>query len=93
LEIINSAELRKFGKKHPDARKPLSRWEKMTAVAHWASFRDLRATFSSADYVKGLVIFDIGGNNYRVIARVDHGGERVYVLAVLTHSEYDRWKP
>jgi mRNA interferase HigB len=50
--------------------------------------------FSSADGVKNLTVFNIGGNKYRLIALVDYKYQKVFVRAVMTHSEYDKedWK-
>ena len=92
MEIINESELHSFAKKHSTARKPLSNWIDVTKAAAWKSFAEVRKTFRSADYVKEQVVFDIGGNNYRLIGSIDYTAQRVYVLEVMTHAEYDRWK-
>lgn len=92
MEIINESELHSFAKRHSNARKPLANWINVTHAAAWKTFADVRKTFRSADYVKELVVFDIGGNNSRLISSIDYTLQRVYVLEVMTHSEYDRWK-
>lgn len=92
MEIINESELHSFAKKHSNARKPLANWIDVTTAAAWKSFAEVRETFRSADYVKEQVVFDIGGNNYRLISAIDYPAQRVYVLEMMTHSEYDRWK-
>ena len=92
MELINIAELAQFCSKHPGARKPLSKWKDATQNASWRNFSDLRQTFQTADYVNDLVIFDIGGNNFRLIARVNYFKTRVSIIRILTHAEYDRWK-
>ena len=55
---------------------------------------ELRATFPSADTVGDLIVFNIGGNKYRLIASIHFNRGKVYVRHVLTHREYDRgaWK-
>ena len=93
LEVLNISELHQFSKKHSNARKPLSNWLDLTMQAEWDNFLQLRGTFRSADYVKNLVIFDIGGNNYRLIASIDYTAQYVYILEIMTHAEYTRWKP
>jgi mRNA interferase HigB len=93
VEIINENELHQFGKTHPNARKPLANWIDVTKTTLWKNFSEVRETFRSADYVKDLVIFDIGGNNYRLITSIDYSAQRVYVLEMMTHAEYDRWQP
>jgi len=92
MEIINESALHQFGQKHPNARRPLSNWIDVTKAAVWKNFSDVRLTFRSADYVKDLVIFDVGGNNFRLIALIDYPLQRVHVLEVMTHTEYDRWQ-
>lgn len=93
MEIINESELNQFARRHSDSRKPLSLWLEITREATWHSFVELRNTFRSADYVDNVVTFNIGGNNYRIVASVDYVQERVYILEVMTHAEYDRWSP
>ena len=91
MEIINEAELHIFSWKHSRARKPLANWVEVVKTSAWDTFADVRKTFRSADYIKNRVIFDIGGNNYRLITSVDYAAKRVYVLEMMTHTEYDRW--
>lgn len=93
MEIINLGEVNNFAARHPGSRRPLANWRRSTEFAVWKDFATVRLTFRSADYVEGLVIFDVGGNNYRIIASVDYVLQRVYVLEVLTHGQYDRWSP
>ncbi|MBI5175422.1 MAG: type II toxin-antitoxin system HigB family toxin [Candidatus Melainabacteria bacterium] len=92
MEIINENELHSFAKNHSNARRPLANWIDVTKAAAWKSFAEIRETFRSADYVKEQVVFNIGGNNYRLICSVDYSLQRVYVLEVMTHAEYDRWE-
>ena len=54
------------------------------------SFAELRATFPSADMIDDLIVFNIGGNKYRLIAAIHFNRGRVYIRHVLTHQEYDR---
>src|SRR4051812_6816677 len=90
LEIINESELHSFAKKHSNARRPLANWIEVTKLAFWNSFAEVRETFRSADYVNNQVVFDIGGNNYRLISSIDYVAQRVYVLEMMTHAEDDR---
>ena len=92
MDVINQSELHQFARRHANARKPLSSWLQVATTAAWKSMADLKNTFRSADYVKDMVIFNIGGNNFRLIASVDFASQRIYVLEIMTHSEYDEWK-
>ena len=95
MHVISPKMLREFWAVHPEARTPLNLWYKRTAAAEWSSFEDVKADFGlRADRYKKYVIFDIGGNKYRVIAALHYDRGRVYIRHVLTHAEYDRnrWK-
>jgi len=72
----------------------LRSWYKLTYEAEWQNFVDLRQIYPSADQVSNLTVFNIGGNNYRLIALVDYKYQKVFIRHVLTHAEYDKedWK-
>jgi mRNA interferase HigB len=92
LEVFGEAIIAAFAKKHPASRKPLQRFLTIARAAFWPSFPAVKATFASADYAPGTgtLIFNIGGNKYRLTARVDFEEQMLVVQAVLTHQEYDR---
>lgn len=95
MHIISRKALRDFWEIHPDSQVPLTRWYTIVRKTDFLDFQDLRAAFPNADWVNGLIVFNIGGNNYRLIAAVHFNRKRVYVRHVLTHREYDQgaWKP
>ena len=72
----------------------MSAWYKIERNTDFSSFDDLRKTFSSADRVHNLTVFDIGGNKYRLIAAIHYNRTKVYIRSVMTHKEYDKdkWK-
>ena len=99
MRVISRKRLAEFWKRFPDARTPLLAWYKLALKADWASLPDVRVNFPQADGVElycGLVVtvFNIRGNNYRLITRIIYPYRRIYVKAVLSHQEYDRenWK-
>jgi mRNA interferase HigB len=79
-----------FSKKYTHCRKPLARFVAIATAAAWKHFPDVKKSFATADYANGRVIFDIGGNKYRVLAIVNYEEQRVDVQEVLTHEQYDR---
>ena len=95
MHIISRKALRQFWEQHPDSESALSRWFKIVQQNDFDSFEALRATFPSADKVGDLIVFNIGGNKYRLIASIHFNRGKVYIRHVLTHSAYDRggWKP
>ncbi|MBW4563218.1 MAG: type II toxin-antitoxin system HigB family toxin [Mojavia pulchra JT2-VF2] len=94
MHIITRSRLSEFWEKHPNAQTSLRQWYKLTSLAKWQNFVDLRQIFPSADQVGNLTIFNIGGNNYRLITLVDYKYQKVFIRHVLTHAEYDTedWK-
>lgn len=94
MTVIGHGALESFWRKHGLAKGPLSRWYSITQLQKWRNLADVKRTFPSADLVGGCVVFNIGGNNYRLITRIDYEIEVVDVRFILTHKEYDRntWK-
>ena len=94
MHVISRKALRDFWRKHPDAETALRRWADIVETGQFESFEELRAAFPSADKVGDLIVFNIGGNKYRLIASIHFNRGKVYIRHVLTHPEYDRgaWK-
>jgi len=64
---------------------------RLVRAAEWSKPTDVKMMFRNADILPGgRVIFDIGGNKYRLVAAIHYRGRRVYVRFVGTHAEYDR---
>ncbi len=99
VRVISLKLLREFWDSHRDAEQPLRLWYKTAEKATWSSLHDVRKTYTHADPVKTkggdrLTVFDIGGNKFRLIVRINYDHELVNVRSVLTHKEYDegKWK-
>jgi mRNA interferase HigB len=90
MHVISRKALLAFAEKHPDSRPPLLRWYKIIENSDFTSFEDLRTTFPSADKVGDLIVFNIGGNKYRLIASIHFNRGKVYIRQVMTHQEYNR---
>jgi mRNA interferase HigB len=67
MHIISIKMLREFWLKHPEAEKVLREWHSVVEHAEFADFNHVREFFNSADYVPPYTVFDIGGNNYRLV--------------------------
>lgn len=94
MHVISRKALRLFWEKHADSKQPLTRWFKVMTATDFHSFAELRAAFPSADKVEDWVVFNIGGNKYRLITSIHFNRGKVYVRHILTHVEYDKgaWK-
>ena len=77
--------------KHPASESPLRQWHSIIEHTDFRDFNHVREFFNSADYVPPYTVFDIAGNNFRLVAVVQYRGQRVYVREVMTHREYDDW--
>ena len=99
MRVISLKRLRSFWARHPDAEEPLRLWYRVARGAEWRSLQDVRRTYPHADGVRvpgngTLTVFNIGGNKYRLVARIRYDYGLINVRCVLTHAEYDRgaWK-
>ncbi len=94
MHVIAKPALVLFWVKHPDSKSSLTAWYKLMQASEFANFSDLKQTFAGADHVKGMTVFNISGNKYRLIAAIHYNRRKVYIRHVLTHAEYDlgKWK-
>jgi mRNA interferase HigB len=94
VHVISKKAARLFWKKYPDSETPLRVWLKAMRDTEFKNLAELRSAFPSADNVGDLIVFNIRGNKYRLIASVHFNRRKVYVRHILTHEEYDkgRWK-
>ena len=92
VKVFGEIVIAGFAKKHPASRKPLQRFVTIARTALWPHFPAVKETFQAADYApaSSTLIFTIGGNKYRLIARVDFEEQLLLIQTVLTHQEYDR---
>ncbi len=93
MRVIAKRTLRRFWERHPRnaaARTPLQDWYARVAAADWATPADVKAQFADASILKeGRVVFNIGGNKYRLVVRINYPYRVVYIRFVGTHAEYD----
>ena len=94
MRIIKRGALVEFWRQHPDAKASLESWFGVVRNAAWKTPAEMRAVYANADLVGRRTVFNIAGNKYRLIARVNYQTQRVFVLYILTHAEYDQgnWK-
>jgi len=98
MRVISKSRLKEFWEapERQDAEGSLRAW--YTHVNHrtvaWRSWGDVKADFGTASAVGNCVVFNISGNKYRLVTRVLYPSQKVFILRVMTHQEYDRddWK-
>ena len=93
MRIIAVGTLRSFWSRPGcgDAEQPLKAWVHIVRAADWSKPTEVKRMFGSADILRGgRVVFDIGGNKYRLVAAIHYRGKRVYVRFIGTHKDYDK---
>jgi len=89
--VINQTRIEEFALLHPDAVKALNNWLEILKEARWTKHTDLKQAFPTADYVgNSRYVFNIRGNNYRIVVIVVFADELVSIRFIGTHQQYDR---
>jgi mRNA interferase HigB len=93
VTIAGRQLIEKFIRKHANSKASLSAWLEDAEEAEWKSPQDIKHRFRSADFLPGnCVVFDIGGNNYRLVVLVRYHNGILLIQKVGTHAEYSKWK-
>jgi mRNA interferase HigB len=94
MNIVNTRVLDDFVRRHPQSKASLATWWEIAEQASWGHIHDVRDSWGSADYMEGFTVFNISGNKYRLITKIDYVRQRIYVREALTHADYskERWK-
>lgn len=99
MRIIAEGTIRQWASGQARAASSLRQWVKVVRPIRWGSFAELRRTFPSADLVRvpsgrNVVVFNIGGNAFRLVCAVHFNTEMVFALRFMTHAEYSKvtWK-
>jgi mRNA interferase HigB len=95
MQVIARRSLKLFWARHAHAERPLRSWFAAVSPAKWGGPSDLKRQFgASVDFISdNRVIFDLGGNKFRLVAHISYEYGRVLVKFVGTHAEYDRIDP
>jgi mRNA interferase HigB len=98
MRIITERKLREFWQAGTNAadkqarEKAMKEWIAVVSKANWKRFADIRSTFNHNDVYKNCVIFDVGGNKYRIIAKLGYRVKLIFIRFVMTHEECDEKK-
>jgi mRNA interferase HigB len=99
MRIIKESRLREYAKEHSRAASALRHWRTATRNANWKSLADVKGTLRSADQItlpngSRIVVFNIGGETFRLITAVHYNRSIVYIRRFLTHAQYSKedWK-
>jgi mRNA interferase HigB len=89
MRIVAKRTLREFWERFPDAEDPLLAWYREVEKEDWTKSSDVKDKFRSASFVGDRVVFNIKGNDYRLVVKINYPYRVVYVRFVGTHKEYD----
>jgi len=92
--VISKARLREFWIHHPQAEVALVAWYKVATHAEWKSIVEVRTAYPHADAVGALTVFNIGGNDFRLVTHMRYEWQTVFIRWIGTHAEYSkgRWR-
>jgi mRNA interferase HigB len=91
MRVIAKKTLKDYWEREPGAKAPLQAWHAEARNADWSSPADVKAHYRSASILKdGRVVFNIGGNKYRLVVWINYEFFTIYVRFVGTHLEYDK---
>ena len=91
MRIVAIRALRKFWLQHPAAEQPLKAWHDEAKAARWTSPQDIKNRYATASFIgKNRVVFNIKGNDYRLIVALSHHFQAIYIKFVGTHAQYDK---
>ena len=94
MRVISRKALSDFWSLHCEAEAPLRAWFNAVSKGSFRNLAELKTTFNSVDYVsagrRGLFVFNVGGNKYRLVAAIHFNTQMLFIRHVLRHAEYDR---
>ena len=89
MKVVAVSTLRNFWARHPDTEQPLRAWHDEAKHAQWRTPHDIKRHYASASFVgHNRVVFNIKGNDYRLVVAVAYRFQAVYIKFVGTHAQY-----
>ena len=91
MNVIKKKTLDGYAAHHTDAAEPPTSWRKIFEKTDFADIHAIRAVLPTADFADPYTVFNIKGNNYRLITIIHYRFQRVYIKGFFTHAEYSQW--
>lgn len=93
MKVTGIGTLYEFSNNHADVREKLKSWLSETKKADWKRSHDIKQKYASASFLAGnRVVFNIKGNDYRLLTKIDYENQYVLIEKIGTHAEYSKWK-
>jgi len=91
LRVIAKKVLREFWQKHADCEQQLKSWYQEAESADWKTPKAIKVEYPSASFLPdNRVVFNIKGNHYRLIVKINYDYQMVWIRFIGTHAEYDK---
>jgi mRNA interferase HigB len=91
LRVIAKKILREFWEKHSDCEQQLKAWYQETSIAEWQNSNEIKLEFPTASIIgNNRIVFNIKGNTYRLIVKINFEYKMVWIRFIGTHAEYDK---
>ncbi len=91
MRIISKKIIREFWEKHADSKQQLQSWYQESSNVKWKNTNDIKKVYPSASFLAdNRVVFNIKGNTYRLIVRINYDYQMVWIRFIGTHAEYDK---
>ncbi|MFA5300386.1 MAG: type II toxin-antitoxin system HigB family toxin [Lutibacter sp.] len=91
MRIVTFKKIKEFVGKHASSDVALRDWYFKAKRSEWNTLNDMKQTFNSVDYVgNNRYVFNIKGNDYRLVAIIIFASSKIYIRFIGTHSEYDK---
>ena len=91
MRIIAKKTLKDFWEIHPDSEQQLKSWYQETSKADWSGPNQIKLAYPSASFLaENRVVFNIKGNRYRLIVKINYDYQMIWIRFVGTHAEYDK---
>ncbi len=91
MRVIAKKILREFWMKHSDCEQQLKSWYQEASKSEWGSLNDIKSEYPSASILQdNRVVFNIKGNSYRLIVRINFDYQMIWIRFIGTHAEYDK---
>lgn len=94
MNIISYSAIRNFIRKHSESKAGLNTWYKVASKAIWKNLAEVKSVYPHADLYECCTIFNISGNKYRLVVKIEYEAQVVFIKHIMTHAEYDKdkWK-
>lgn len=93
MRIVTYKRIKEFSEKHANSKTALQVWYHFVSEREWQNLNEMKRDFNTVDYVGNhRFVFNIKGNDYRLVAIISFNAKKVYICFIGTHSEYDKTK-